>query len=74
MDTQSEQTLPSASLGNFKGSSCCVSVRMCVCENVCVLKSRVLLSLFNSSASGMPKSECTWNVLCFFFPQKKSCY
>lgn len=64
--TCSDQTLSSASAGNFKGDSCCVPGHVRVWKHLCVLKSRVLLCLFNSSAFEMPKSKCTWNVLLFF--------
>ena len=65
-DTCSDQTLSSASAGNFKGASRCVPGHEQVCEHLCVLKSRVLLCLFNSSAFEMPISKCTWNVLLSF--------
>lgn len=64
--TCSDQTQSSASAGNFKGDSCCVPGHAHACEHLCVLKSRVLLCLFNSSAFEMPKAKGTWNVLLFF--------
>ena len=64
--TCSDQTLSSASAGNFKGASRCVPGHEQVCEHLYVLRSRVLLCLFYSSVFEMPISKCTWNILLSF--------